>query len=189
MAAITKTGPVGILDDEQNREQFLLALEATRGNIAMACRSCGMYAKQIDRHMRLNPTFAEQVDAIQANARRRVSANLHSLAQDHLLSHLQESWIPVVDDNGDAVLDADFEQRKLSSLSVKSITDAMKETRQAVEGQAPLVALQVNSNSDSGAAPTFVMADTRDVDELMRLYGVAEDADSDLVDAEFEVLE
>ena len=35
----------------------------------------------------------------------------------------------------------------VSTLSVKSIVDVLKETRQAVEGEAPLVALQVNEGN------------------------------------------
>lgn len=183
-------GPPAVLDDEHNEDQFFQAIEDYKGNLSAAARAIGLSRDAVYKRMRRLPEFGLRVDAAQRSARRRRSSSLHSKAQDHLQSLLDHSRHPLLTEQGEPVLDEDFEQVMVSTLSVKSIVDVLKETRQAVEGESPLVALQVNGGSGSHSdAPTFVMADNRDVDELMRLYGLTEEAVGDTIDAEFEEVE
>lgn len=188
--AVSKPGPLAVLDLAENRETFLHALDVSRGNLTEACRRCDLARDMVYRAIRLNPEFAQQIDAIQSGSRRRVSANLHNLAQDHLQSHLEHSWIPLVDEDGLPVLDEEFEQVRVSALSPKAIVDSLKETRQAVEGESPVVALQVNSNAD-GETATFVAVKSRATEELMAAYGLTDDEhaatdDDYVIDADFE---
>lgn len=178
-----KPGPTSIMEVESNKETFLHALDLCGGNISKAAKECGLVREQVYRHIRINPEFAAQVDALRQAGRRRVSADLHTMAQDHLKSHLVESWVPKVDENGEPVLNDDLEQEMVSVLSVKSITDVLKETRQAVEGESPLVALQVNNSAD-GETATFVAVKSRATEELMAAYGLTDD--EHVIDADFE---
>ncbi|MFN3213013.1 MAG: helix-turn-helix domain-containing protein [Henriciella sp.] len=195
-------GPPAVLADEQNEDQFFQAIEDNDGNLSAAARDVGLSRAAIYKRMRRLPEFGLRVDAAQRSARRRRSSSLHSKAQDHLQSLLDHSRHPLVDDNGEPVLDENFEQVMVSTLSVKSIVDVLKETRQAVEGEAPLVALQVNEGRNDDRT-TFVMGEQRSTEELMRAYGIAEVSpdsaeateevcaalDGHTIDAEFEEIE
>lgn len=199
---MTKPGPPAVLDDEHNEDEFFQAIEDNKGSLSAAARSIGLSRDVVYKRMRRLPEFGLRVDAAQRSARRRRSSSLHSKAQDHLESVLDHSRHPLVDENGDPILDDDFEQVMVSTLSVKSIVDVLKETRQAVEGETPLVALQVNEGGgDEGM--TFVMAEQRSTEELMRTYGATEEStgsakaaeevcgapERDIVDAEFEEID
>ncbi len=194
-------GPPAVLDDQHNEDLFLQALEENEGNLSAAARSIGLSRDVIYRRIRRLPEFGLRVDTTQRSARRRRSSSLHSKAQDHLQSLLDHSLHPLVDELGEPVLDEHFEQVVVSTLSVKSIVDVLKETRQAVDGESPLVALQVNGGPGSnGDAPTFIMSEQRSAEELMKAYGIAdapadsaedtEEAgsalDHDTIDAEYE---
>ena len=151
--------PVQIPDDLN--EQFLRYLAAS-GQVNWSVQQVGVTKRTMYNRRTRDPRFAREWDiAIKAATEDRAAAILAGV-DDHITSHLRSQLVPLTDENGEPVLDENFDQVYVSSISFRDLASM----RRAVAAAAPDVQVNLQQNFGGDTAPVLER-DTIDVDAVL----------------------
>lgn len=123
-----------IMSFAEMRESLFDALDANAGIITKACREIGVSFHAVHRERLRDPLFRDELALRIEEARNNHAAEMMALADRHVQSHLQQSLVPLTDEDGAFVLDDDFEPIMVSEISLKSAVEARREYRTQLQG-------------------------------------------------------
>lgn len=142
-------------------EQFLRLLSIS-GQVNWSASQLGVSKGTMYNRRARDPAFARKWDVAVKQATEDRAASILAGVDDHIASHLRSQLVPLVDQDGQPVLDDDFEQVHVSSISFRDLASM----RRAVASAAPSV--QVNLQQNFGAETAPVLEDEPlDVDAIL----------------------
>ncbi|MXQ07890.1 hypothetical protein GQ651_08530 [Alphaproteobacteria bacterium GH1-50] len=129
-----QAGNASVMSFEDMREELFEELDRQGGVITRACRELGVSFHAVHRERIRDARFAAELAARIDDARRNRAMEMVDLADRHVRSHLERNLEPLIDDDGNLVLDDDFEPVMVSRLPLKGVIDARREYRQQLDG-------------------------------------------------------
>lgn len=149
-----------LIPDDLN-EQFLRLLSIS-GQVNWSAQQVGVTKRTMYKRRARDPRFAREWDLALKQATEDRAAAILAGVDDHIASHLRTRLVPLRDENGDPVLDDEFEQVYVSSISVRDLASM----RRAVASSAPEVQVNLQQNFGADTAPVLER-DAIDVDEVI----------------------
>jgi hypothetical protein len=151
--------PTQIPDDLN--EQFLRLL-AVSGQVNWAAQQVGVSKGTMYNRRSRDPKFARQWDlAVKAATEDRAAAILAGV-DEHITSHLRAQIVPLTNEHGDPVLDENFDQVHVSSISFRDLASM----RRAVAAATPDVQVNLQQNFGGDTVPVLEH-DAIDVDAVL----------------------
>lgn len=143
-------------------EQFIRLLSIS-GQVNWAVSQLGVSKGMMYHRRSRDPAFARDWDLAVKQATEDRAAAILAGVDDHIVSHLKTQRVPLIDADGNPVLDDDFEQVFVSSISFRDLASM----RRAVAAEAaPPVQVNLQQNFASDTVPRLTR-DVVDVDALI----------------------
>jgi hypothetical protein len=127
-----------------------------------AAQQVGITKRTMYKRRANDPAFARDWDLAIRQATEDRAASILAGVDDHIVSHLKTQLVPLLDENGEPVLDDDFEQVFVSTISFRDLASM----RRAVAAAAPDVQVNLQQNFASDTVPRLTR-DVIDVDAVI----------------------
>lgn len=141
--------------------QFVRLLSIA-GNVKWACDQVGVSKGTMYERRKRDAAFARDWDLAVKQATEDRAAAILAGVDDHIVSHLKTQLIQLTDENGQPVVDEDFEPVYVSTISFRDLASM----RRAVAATAPEVQVNLQQNFASDTVPRLER-DVIDVDALI----------------------
>lgn len=141
--------------------QFIRLLSIA-GNAKWAAAQLGVTKGTMYARRNRDARFARDWDLAVKQATEDRAAAILAGVDDHIVSHLKTQRVPLTDEEGNPVIDEDFEPVYVSTISFRDLASM----RRAVAGAAPEVQVNLQQNFASDTVPRL-NGDVVDVDALI----------------------
>ena len=151
-----------ILSNQDIANTFLNTLVEAEGNISKACEVAGISRSLVYRERSRSKEFSMRMEQAQLFGARERAHRLARKADEHIEMHLDTGWEYQTDENGEYVLDDNFERIKVSSVSLRDLTNARREMRSSVDGSGGGSVTNVSINTMNSEPLNIITSDMAD---------------------------